>query len=189
MSKEKSDINVDAHIIEAIKIGDNLVIGKLYKLYYPPIARMIIDNQGSTQEAEDIFQETVMVLYDRVTTSDFKLTSKLQTFLYAISRRLWLKQLTRGQTRYRTDSVDDHLDLLVAEEAIEEHEALEAHLTHMEQAMQILGEPCKSILHDFYINNKSMAAISDKFGYTNADNAKNQKYKCLQRLKKLFFKK
>jgi predicted DNA-binding protein YlxM (UPF0122 family) len=54
-------------------------------------------------------------------------------------------------------------------------------------ALEGLGEPCKSIIEDFYIADLSMEEISVKFNYTNADNAKNQKYKCLQRLKKLFF--
>ncbi|RZK15573.1 MAG: sigma-70 family RNA polymerase sigma factor, partial [Flavobacterium sp.] len=50
-----------------------------------------------------------------------------------------------------------------------------------------LGEPCKTIIQDFYIHNLSMQDICEKFGYTNTDNAKTQKYKCLQRLKKIFF--
>jgi len=59
----------------------------------------------------------------------------------------------------------------------------------MEKALESLGEPCQTILRDFYIHNRSMADICEKFGYTNTDNAKTQKYKCLQRLKKTFFKK
>ena len=55
------------------------------------------------------------------------------------------------------------------------------------KAMDKLGEPCKSLITDFYIHDLNMNEISDKFGYTNSDNAKNQKYKCLQRLKKIFF--
>ena len=57
----------------------------------------------------------------------------------------------------------------------------------MENALQKIGEPCKSLLEAFYIEKKSMPEIADSFGYTNADNAKTQKYKCLVRLKKLFF--
>jgi hypothetical protein len=37
------------------------------------------------------------------------------------------------------------------------------------------------------LNKKGMQELASEFGYTNADNAKNQKYKCLMRLKKLFF--
>jgi hypothetical protein len=57
----------------------------------------------------------------------------------------------------------------------------------MEASMEKIGEPCKTILEDYYIHRKSMLEIADRFGYTNAENAKNQKYKCLMRLKKLFF--
>ena len=57
----------------------------------------------------------------------------------------------------------------------------------MENAMAKIGEPCKSLLDAYYIQKKSMLDIAADFGYTNADNAKTQKYKCLIRLKKLFF--
>jgi len=57
----------------------------------------------------------------------------------------------------------------------------------MEHALLQLGEPCKTIIEDYYLQSKSMQDICEKFGYTNSDNAKTQKYKCLKRLKKLFF--
>jgi hypothetical protein len=57
----------------------------------------------------------------------------------------------------------------------------------MEKAIGSLGEPCKSLIEAFYIQKRNMQDIASQFGYTNADNAKNQKYKCLMRLKKLFF--
>lgn len=187
MSKEKSDIRSDEEIILGIQQGNNLAVQQLYKLYYPTVAKMIINNNGNAEEAQDIFQEAVMVLYDKIKKGNFELSSKLKTFLYAVSKRLWLKQLTRGASRFRNDSITDLEDTLVAEEAIEEHEVLESNLALMEEALNGLGEPCKSIIHEFYILNKSMTEISEKFGYTNSDNAKTQKYKCLQRLKRLFF--
>jgi hypothetical protein len=57
----------------------------------------------------------------------------------------------------------------------------------MKQALEKLGEPCRTILQDFFIHNFTMQQITEKMGYTNTDNAKNQKYKCLMRLKKIFF--
>jgi hypothetical protein len=57
----------------------------------------------------------------------------------------------------------------------------------MDRAMGSLGEPCKSLLEGYYIQKKDMQQLAEMFGYTNSDNAKNQKYKCLMRLKKLFF--
>ena len=73
------------------------------------------------------------------------------------------------------------------EEDLEIHEKRNAEFAIMERAMGSLGEPCKSLLDAYYIQKKGMTEIASEFGYTNADNAKNQKYKCLMRLKKLFF--
>lgn len=73
------------------------------------------------------------------------------------------------------------------EEELEAHEKRNADFIFMENAMNKIGEPCKSLLDAYYIQRKSMQEIAQNFGYTNADNAKTQKYKCLMRLKKLFF--
>lgn len=174
-------------IIEGLAIGDNSAINKLYKVYFPPIARMIVNNNGSEEAAKDIFQEAVMVLYDKITQQKFELSSKLSTFLYAICRRLWLKQLTRRGSTAATFDISDYEDILQVEDDLIVHDEVELKFEQMNLALTNLGEPCKTLLQDFYITNLSMQEISDKFGYTNADNAKTQKYKCLQRLKKLFF--
>jgi hypothetical protein len=57
----------------------------------------------------------------------------------------------------------------------------------MEKAILGLGEPCKTLLEAFYVQKKNMQEIASAFGYTNAENAKTQKYKCLLRLRKIFF--
>jgi len=189
VDKGTNDIAGDEALLEGLRSGDGMAIHRLYGLYFPSVSKMVVNNGGCYEEAQDIFQETVLVLYDKANRGDFRLSSRLGTFLYAVSKRLWLKQLTRGESKYGKDRIADHEDLLAAEEAIEEHKALEGKLLHMEKSLESLGEPCKTILQDFYIHNRSMADICEKFGYTNTDNAKTQKYKCLQRLKKMFFKK
>ena len=73
------------------------------------------------------------------------------------------------------------------EEDVEEYEKRDQEFVMMEKAIGSLGEPCKSLIEAFYIQKRNMQDIASQFGYTNADNAKNQKYKCLMRLKKLFF--
>ena len=78
-------------------------------------------------------------------------------------------------------------DTVPVEDEIEENERINNEFQAMEKAISSLGEPCKSLLEAYYLEKKNMQEISQSFGYTNADNAKNQKYKCLMRLKKIFF--
>ena len=82
---------------------------------------------------------------------------------------------------------DDMEQVIPVEEDLEIHEKRQLDFSIMENAMAKIGEPCKSLLDAYYIQKKQMQQIATEFGYTNADNAKTQKYKCLVRLKKLFF--
>ncbi len=176
----------DKEIIEGMRKGDNDAISYIYKSFYPSISHLVLNNNGTEEEAQDIFQEAVMVLYDKITHNNFELSSKLSTFLYAICRRLWLKSLNKKGNSYSiTDN--ENLEIPDVSDDIQQHLELELKFDKMDHALEALGEPCSTILRDFYIKNKSMQYICDKLGYTNTDNAKNQKYKCLQRLKKLFF--
>ena len=191
MSKIRSILPKDiseSQIIEGLARGESRSIQYVYKVYFPPIARMIINNNGSEDEAKDIFQEAVVVLYNKITQHNFELNSKLSTFLYAVSRRLWLKHLSKKGSSMNTSDISDFEDILQIEDDLVDHQEIENRFDKMNIALQELGEPCQTLLKDFYIANKSMEDIREKFGYTNADNAKTQKYKCLQRLKKLFFK-
>ncbi|WP_462230733.1 RNA polymerase sigma factor [Mucilaginibacter sp.] len=150
------------------------------------VLQLIINNNGNEDDAKDIYQEAIIVLYNKVKAGDFELSSKLKTYIYSICRRLWLKRLTHIN-RYGGD-IRDFEEFLPAEvEGGELHNERDIQFGKMNIALQQLGEPCKTIMEDFYINNRSMQEICERFGYTNADNAKTQKYKCLQRLKKLFF--
>ena len=78
-------------------------------------------------------------------------------------------------------------ETIPVEDEIELHQKRNEDFILMENTLSKIGEPCKSLLEAFYIHKKTMPEIADAFGYTNADNAKTQKYKCLVRLKKIFF--
>ncbi len=186
MNREiKSSVPTDSEIILGIRNNSKSILERLYKTYFPMILQLVVTNNGTEDEAKDVFQETVIVLYDKVQGGNFELSSKLKTFIYSVSRRLWLKRLTYKSKN--SGNIQDFEETLPVEQDIEQHEEKDKMFKHMETVLSHLGEPCRTIIEDFYINNKSMQEICEKFGYTNADNAKNQKYKCLQRLKKMFF--
>ena len=175
----------DSEVILGILNNSESVLKRLYLAYFPMILQFIINNNGSTDDAKDVYQEAIIVLYNKVKTGDFELSSKLKTYIYSICRRLWLKRLSQ-LNKYGGD-IKDFQDYLSVDDETEKNNERDIQFNKMGAAMQLLGEPCKAIIEDYYINNKSMQEICESFGYTNADNAKTQKYKCLQRLKKLFF--
>ncbi len=182
MTKESDEII----LLEGIRQNHRGAIETVYKLHYMMVQQLVTTNNGTVDDAKDVFQEALIVLYERLKKGDFNLNCLLKTYIYAVSKRIWLKKLHQQS---KITSAGEELEVLPAvEDDLQYQQQQQLYHQRMQQALLELGEPCKSLIEAFYIQRKSMQDIADQFGYTNSDNAKNQKYKCLNRLKKLFFK-
>ena len=180
----KAESNEKA-LLQGLARSDKKAIELIYKENYNMVQSLIINNSGSADDAKDIFQETMIVLYEKVRSGTFELNCLIKTYVYSVSRRLWLKRLQQ-MNRYGPN-IENIQDTVTVEEDVEENERINDEFQAMEKAIGSLGEPCKSLLEAYYLEKKNMQEIALFFGYTNAENAKNQKYKCLVRLKKIFF--
>jgi len=172
-------------LLEGLANGNKISVETIYRENYVTIQSFILNNNGSIDEARDIFQEAMVVLYEKSKDETFSLSCQIKTYLYSVCRRLWLKRL-HHLNKYALQ-VENVEEIIPVEDEIEEYEKRNNDFTLMEEAISKIGEPCKSLLDAYYVQKKSMIEIAVSFGYTNADNAKTQKYKCLLRLKKLFF--
>jgi RNA polymerase sigma factor (sigma-70 family) len=176
--------NNEKSLLPGLAKNDKRAVENIYKDNYNIVQALVVNNNGTAEDAKDIFQETMIVLYEKVQSGSFELNCQIKTFIYSVSRRLWLKRLIHHN---RFSLSEGHEEIVSVDDEVEEHEKRNTEFSMMEKAMSGLGEPCKSLLEAFYLQKRSMQEIATSFGYTNAENAKNQKYKCLVRLKKLFF--
>src|SRR6185437_1255044 len=172
-------------LLKGLAQNERKSIEAIYRDHYSMVQSLIINNSGTSDDAKDIFQEALIVLYEKARSGSFELHAQLKTYIYAVCRRMWLKRLQMNQ-RFSGDLANAEDTISIAED-LERYEHRNADFELMERAMQYLGEPCKSLLESYYLQKKNMTEIAREFGYTNAENAKNQKYKCLMRLKKIFF--
>jgi len=172
-------------LLQGLAKNDRKCVEVIYRENYNMVQILVINNNGSAEEAKDVFQETMIVLYEKVRSGSFELNCQIKTYVYSVARRLWLKRLQHlGRYTQGLDNIDGTVPV---EDEIDEHEKRDADFETMERAINSLGEPCRSLLEAYYLQKRKMQEIAISFGYTNAYNAKNQKYKCLMRLKKLFF--
>ena len=171
----------DNTIIELLKSGkQNKAFLKLYK-NYPQVEKLILSKGGSKEDAKDVFQEALIIFYEKVCNTKFNLTSAIGTYLYSVSRFLWKDQHLK---RKRKQSVIVDFEF-TSEEAAEFQEAIEREekFKKIEQVLTQIGEKCLQILTLFYYNGLTMKAIATKVGLKSEKIAKNQKYKCLERAK------
>lgn len=177
----------DEDFITAVRENDELGMRIMYKNYFQLILNLIVNNNGTEQEAKDIYQESFIILIESLKDETFVLNCKIKTYLYSVSRRLWLKELTKKSRKAGRFS-DFEEFIPIEEESSADLFEKDKRFKVLNESLEEIGEPCRTILEGFYIEKLSMTEIANKMGYTNADNAKNQKYKCFKRLQKLVFK-
>ena len=180
----KQETNENA-LLEGLARNDRIAVETIYRDNYNMVQSMVINNNGGIDDARDVFQEAMIVLYEKAKSGSFELNCQLKTYIYSVCRRLWLKRLQQ-MNRYVNGS-NNIAETVPVEDALEEHGKKDADFEMMEKSFGMIGEPCKGLLEAYYLQKKNMQEIADDFGYTNAANAKTQKYKCLMRLKKIFF--
>jgi RNA polymerase sigma factor (sigma-70 family) len=183
-------MHTEQELLTELAAGRRSATESIYRQHYNTITKWILGNGGSEDDASDIYQESMVILYEKAQNVDFRLTCKIGTYLFAISKNLWYKKVEQYQKMpvRLPDAAgqDDRIDW-ASDDDISAHQEREAYYAQLNVALDKLGEPCSSLLKAFYHKDKSMQDIAADFGYTNPENAKTQKYKCLTRLRKLFF--
>ncbi|MDF9795015.1 RNA polymerase sigma factor (sigma-70 family) [Catalinimonas alkaloidigena] len=165
-------------ILKGIQQHDTLVLRHLYQEYYPVIRKLVISNNGSEEEAKDIFQETLMVIYEKLSSDSLSFQCSLKTYCYAIARNIWLMTLRRkkrgGGMLKDAESTDDLGDKLIEDMTYARRRMV------FQEHMNKLGQDCQQILKAFF-QGKSLKEIAESMKFSPAY-AKKRKHICQQRL-------
>ncbi len=150
---------------------------------FPQVRRLILSKGGDEEDAKDVFQESLIIFCQKAIEPSFQLTSKIGTYLYSVSWYVWKDKLKK---KNREVSFDDVVNLDRDDENdIQEHLDKEEKYEVMDTALQKLGEKCLKILKLFYYQKQSMEEIAQEMNLSSAKIAKNQKYKCIERARKM----
>ena len=173
----------DEEIIQSIQLGNQKSVLKELYQYYPVVRQLILKNSGNKQDAEDIFQEALIILWRKAKEKDFQLSSSLKTFLFSISRLQWMNELRKRKSSSTKISGEKDFPELNENDSekfsgyLQEEEKFQK----AENALMKLGEKCRKLLQLFYSQNKSFKEIAGLLDFANEKVAKNQKYKCMEK--------
>jgi RNA polymerase sigma factor (sigma-70 family) len=167
----------DSEIIEHLKNNKySKAVNGLYNVL-PSIKKYITANTGTGEDAKDIFQDALVVLYKKVHTGEFVLSVPLKSYLHAVAKNLWLQELRRRKKLPFDESVKDIADFKIDDEPV---------FGNAEAAFNLLGEKCRQLLMLFYFRKKSFREIAASLAFSDEKVAKNQKYRCIQKAKENF---
>ncbi len=170
----------DAKILDLIRKGDEGALVMLYESNRRPVMSLVTRNNGTADDAEDVLQDSLIVLWERVRAGKFEYKAKLGTFIYATARNLWL-QMLRKKGREVTGEIDPDGQEDPASSPLETL-ILSEQAALVSEALDKIGEQCRKLLLLYYWEELSMDEIAVKLGFANADTAKAKKYQCKKAL-------
>ncbi len=166
----------ETSILGRIRSGDREVLIELYKAHEKMTIRHVIDNSGHAEDAQDMLQEALVVLWQNARKPEFDLTVKPSTYLNAVIKNLWLKQLSKRKY-LKDESYISGKEVALNPNPIE---TLDYTLVH--KALDNLGDTCRNILMMFYFDGFDMKTIAEAIGFANTDVAKSKKHQCMKQL-------
>lgn len=173
----------DEAIQEGLRLRSDYIINFIYKEFFPLIRFLVTQNGGTDEDAEDIFQDGIIIIYNKISIDQFVLTSSFKTYMYSVCRNLWLQKLNKRKAIFdKLTDVEEYIDLpntLLQEATVEE--------TEMHRIIQIhflsLHEDCQKVLR-LFTKNIPLREIASIMGFKTENYAKTRKYLCKEELKK-----
>lgn len=162
----------DHEVLERVSRGDEEALDYLYKKHYKMMTRIVLNNNGSEDEAKDVFQDALLVFWQKAVSGKLVLTSKISTYIYSICLNLWRKELDR-KSRHSSEEVEQSVY-----QDYEKNERIKI----ITDCINQLGDTCRRILTYHYFDGLSMSDIAEKLNFANTDTAKTKKYKCKKKL-------
>ncbi len=173
----------DEAILEGLRLRSDYIINFIYKEFFPLIRFLVSENGGTGEDAEDTFQDGIIILYNKISLNQLTLTSSFKTYMYSVCRNLWLQKLNKRKAIFdKLSDVEVFIDL--PKDMLQEASIAE---TEMHRIIQIhflsLPEDCQKVLR-LFIKNIPLREIAGIMGFKTENYAKTRKYLCKQDLKK-----
>lgn len=173
----------DIALLDQLRSNEQAAYLKLYRDYYPDLARFILRNSGNRQDAEDMFQETLLVLIHKIRVENFQLQSELKTFLFAVNRNQWLKKLRSRHIQLTPELLEDSAIISETPTDFEIHPEQQAN-SWIKRLFENITGHCVVLITQIFLKQQEPDALIKELGYKNAHSFQNQKYKCINQLRK-----
>ncbi len=176
----------DNDLLQLFCRQDRTAMSKIYREFFPMISQMMKKNSGNEQDAEDVFQEGLVVLLNYCNRTGFVLEVPLKSFFYAICRNIWLKKLKKkGRLEVTLVDVWEYRDLSSLLEKERESGLTSDRLLLLWKYFSRLPEHEQKTLRLYYLDGKSHKEIAQIMGFSDEVSARVQKFRYVRHLREI----
>jgi len=159
---------LDKTIIEGVRKQDDKILNWLYDHYLQIVKNYVLKNSGSPDDVSDVFQDTIIILYNQITEDKLTLTTDLKGYFFGIARNVWQAQL-----RKKEKSTELLFDISDEDETDEDHSIL---LEGIVSRAFLKLKPDEQTILNLFSEGCSYDEIADKMGFKNEGYARRKKY-------------
>ena len=171
----------DEEIIAGLRKRDNRVLQYIYKNTYNPVKQLILNNAGSENDAEDIFQEALIIIFKKLKEDQkFELTSAFTTYVYSISRLLWLKNL-RNIKKIEIDPLNRDHEEKIEFEPPSPVQDKDLRMAIYQRTLLQLPEDCQNILR-LTAQDLTSSEIASQLGFRSEGYVRKRRHFCKEYL-------
>ena len=181
---DQNNAHRDNAVIERLRKGE-IDLGTLYTAHRKYALDFMSGMYHDENEIKDIYQDAIIVLYEKALKDDFKLTCSIQTYLNSICRNQVLLRFKKNKISTAIDwedGISENLTDWLEQVDDQNNERLQA-MKSVFQAMKLDSSKCYEMLIRFWYRKQTMERIANDLGYANADSVKNQKARCQKYLR------
>ena len=160
---------------------DNRVLQYIYKNSFTPVKQLILHNAGSETDAEDIFQESLIVIFKKLRDEpDLEIDSSFITYIYSIARLLWLKHL-RKIKKIDIDPLNRDMEERIEFEEPSPVEDKDLRMAIYQRTLVKIPEDCQKILL-LTVQDLSSMEIAQQLGFRSEGYVRKRRHFCKEYL-------
>lgn len=181
-----------SQLIDAIKTNNSVILKALYESSYQKIELLVLSNNGTKEDAKDVYQEAFITVWNHIKNNTFIPSNEtaIQGYIYTISKNKWMDILKSSQFK-KTALISDATSFINKTDelySLHQEEFIEEKLKKVMEAFKNMGAPCKQLLTDFYHEKKPLKIIATELNIEE-NTVRNKKYRCMEQLRALVISK
>ena len=160
-----NNLHADQLYIDGLANNDSSIINQIYKKFVPKVIYYIKNNSGNEDKAQDVVQETLILLFNQAKVKNLQLTCPFDAYFFLLCKRRWLNELKKSSNKEVTIP-DDYTSINESEvQMVEQTEIFEEKQQLFDAMFLKLGDKCQELLKLSFIT-KTMEEVAEKLNVT-----------------------
>ena len=173
----EAEVEILDPVLTADSANRDAFFEEMYQSVFPAVASFVNEMNGSYSDAKDIFQDSLIIYFERL-SDNVTITSSPERYILGIAKHLWLRKFRVDRKRIALDDFEKAL-------RIPDDFYPDVKVSRILQYMEAAGTKCLNLLRSFYFEKDTLKDVAARLGYSTEHSAAVQKYKCLEKIREL----